>query len=125
MFEISEDLKKLADTVIGENNEFKPITDSKCKIAYLYCDKEKSSYGRKVFADTTKIADKVKALAGYDYVITFYKPTCLTLNEEKLKILMKHELKHISIKDGKFGIAPHDVEDFSDIIKEHGMDWTI
>jgi len=38
---------------------------------------------------------------------------------------MRHELKHIGIKDGRFFIVPHDVEDFSDIIEEHGMSWII
>jgi len=125
MFETSDDLKELALGVIADNPKLKPIADSGCRIAFLYCDKEKTSHGKKVYADTTKIADKVKVLAKFDFVITFYKPTCMTLSEDKLRILMKHELKHIGVKDSKFSILPHDVEDFSDIIEEHGMDWTI
>ena len=125
MFNISEELKKLGDEVIAEYKEFKPIADSNCRIAYLYCDKEKTSNGKKVYADTTKVNDKVKPLAQYDFVITFYKPTCAMLDAEKMKILMRHELKHIGVKDGKFKILPHDVEDFSDILEEHGMNWII
>lgn len=125
MFEVSEELKQLGETVIAENKEFKPITDSNCRIAYLYCDKEKTSNGKKVYADTTKVNDKTKTLANADFIVTFYKKTCSALSEEKMKILMRHELKHIGIKGGKFSIVPHDVEDFSDIIEQHGMNWVI
>ena len=45
MFEVSEELKTLSDSVIAEYAEFKPIADSNCRIAYLYCDKEKTSNG--------------------------------------------------------------------------------
>ena len=125
MFEVSEELKALSDSVIAEFAEFKPIADSNCRIAYLYCDKEKTSNGKKVYADTTKVNNKTKTLANADFIITFYKQTCAALSEEKMRILMRHELKHIGAKDGKFKIIPHDVEDFSDIIEKHGMNWII
>lgn len=125
MFEISTDLKELADKVFAKVKEFKPIVDSECRIAYQYADKEKKSGGKTVYADTTKVSDKLKAVAPYDFLITFYKPSCALLSPEKMEILMKHELKHIGIKDGRFYIVPHDVEDFSDIIEEHGMSWII
>ena len=125
MFEISKELKELGDSVIAQCKEFKPIADSGCRISYLYCDKEKTSNGKKVYADTTKVSDKTKTLANCDFIITFYKPTCAPLSPEKMELLMKHELKHVGIANGKFSIVPHDVEDFSDIIKEHGMNWII
>lgn len=125
MFEISAELKELADKVFAKVKEFKPITDSGCRIAYQYADKEKKSGGKTVYADTMKVSDKMKAVAPYDFIITFYKPSCVLLSPEKMEILMRHELKHIGIKDGRFFIVPHDVEDFSDIIEEHGMSWII
>ena len=125
MFKISEELKALAAKVIAENDEFKPLTDSECRIAYQYADKEKKSGGRTVYADTIKVSDKLKAVAPFDFIITFYQPSTATLDEDKMRILMKHELKHIGVEDGKFRIVPHDVEDFSDIIKDYGMSWII
>ncbi len=125
MFEISTELAALAESVIAEHKEFKPITDSECRIAYQYADKEKKSGGKTVYADTTKVSEKMKAVAPYDFVITFYKPSTDSLSPEKKRILMRHELKHIGIDNGKFKIIPHDVEDFSDIIEEKGMNWII
>ncbi len=125
MFEISTELKALADKVIAKHIRFKPITDSGCRIAYQYADKEKKSGGRTVYADTTKVSDKLKAIAPYDFLITFYKPSCATLSEEKMETLMRHELDHVGVEDGKFRIVPHDVEDFEEILKEQGMNWII
>ena len=125
MFEISTELKALADKVIAKHSRFKPITDSGCRIAYQYADKEKKSGGRTVYADTTKVSDKLKAIAPYDFLITFYKPSCATLSEEKMETLMRHELDHVGVEDGKFRIVPHDVEDFEEILKEQGMNWII
>lgn len=125
MFEISTELKELGDKVIAEFPEFNPIAESGCRIAYQYADKEKKSGGKTVYADTTKVSDKMKAIAPYDFLITFYKPSCATLDDKKKKTLMRHELKHIGVKDGKFSIVPHDVEDFEEILKEQGMNWII
>jgi len=63
MFEISTELKELADKVFAKVKEFKPVTDSGCRIAYQYADKEKKSGGKTVYADTMKVSDKMKAVA--------------------------------------------------------------
>lgn len=125
MFEISTELQALADKVISKFKELKHITDNNVRIAYLYSDREKTSNGKKVYADTTKLNDKVKALTPYDFVVTFYRPACSALDESKMETLMRHELKHIGVDKGKFKIVPHDVEDFSDIIEEYGMKWVL
>lgn len=125
MFEISTELKALADKVIAKYSRFKPIIDSGCRIAYQYADKEKKSGDRTVYADTTKVSDKLKAIAPYDFLITFYKPSCAMLSEEKMETLMRHELDHVGVEDGKFRIVPHDVEDFEEILKEQGMNWIV
>lgn len=125
MFEISKDLAALGEKVMAKFKELKPIADNNVRIAYLYSDREKTSNGKKVYADTTKLNDKVKAVAPYDFIVTFYRPACSALDESKMETLMRHELKHIGVDNGKFKIVPHDVEDFSDIIEEHGMSWVL
>lgn len=125
MFEKSKDLEMLAKTVIEEHDDLKHLDNPSLRIVYMYCDKDKTSNGRKVYADTTKLNDKTKAVAGCDFIITFYKQVCATLDNEKMKILMYHELRHVGFKDGKFSIIPHDVEDFQSIVETHGMNWVI
>lgn len=112
MFEKSKELEALSKTVIVENADLKHLDNPSLRIVYMYCDKEKKSGGKTVYADITKVSDKMKAIAPYDFLITFYKPSCDMLDDEKMKTLMRHGLKHIGIQDGKFRIVPHDVEDF-------------
>lgn len=126
MFEVDEKLKALAATVMEERKDLKKLAVPECRIAYLRSDKKKTSHGRTVFADTEKLTDKVKALAPFDFVITFYDPACAALTDEQMKVLMIHELKHVGYEPGKpFSIIPHDVEDFRDVINDFGLDWSI
>ena len=126
MFRADDKLKELAEQVMAERPDLKKLSNPDCRIAYLRCDKKKTSRGRTVFADTEKVGEKAKTLAQVDFIITFYDPACAGLSEEKMKVLMIHELKHIGYEPGKpFSIIPHDVEDFKEIIETYGMDWTI
>lgn len=125
MFEKSADLETLAKKVISESADLKHLDNPSLHIVYMYCDKEKTSNGKKVYADTTKLNDKTKAVAGCDFIITFYRPNCSALDEARMKILMYHELRHVGFKDGKFSILPHEVEDFKSIIEQHGMNWVL
>lgn len=126
MFQIDDELKALATKVIANRKDLKRLDTPECRVAYLYSDKEKKSHGKAVYADTEKVSEKVKTLTPYDFIVTFYRPSCAGLSAEKMEILMHHELKHIGFEPGKpCYIVPHDVEDFSDIIDEHGMNWII
>lgn len=125
MFEQSKDLAELAKVVISEHDELKHLDNPSLRIVYMYCNKDKTSNGKKIYADTTKLNDKIKAVAGCDFIITFYKQICSTLDEVKMKILMYHELRHVGFKDGKFSIVPHEVEDFKSIVEQHGMNWVL
>ena len=126
MFEISDELKALAAQVIEENKNLSALSDPDCRIVYMYSDNEKTRSGKAVFADTEKLSDKVKAVAGCDFIVTFYRPNCQGMNTDKMKLLMYHELKHVGFEPGgKCFIIPHDVEDFEDIIEQNGMKWYV
>lgn len=127
MYEASDELEELARDVIAENTDICGLANPYLKIVYLYSDKEKFKNGKYVFADTEKINDKVKTLIHVDFIITFYSKACEALDQEQMKILMHHELKHVGYDpdSGKCKIIPHDIEDFRDIIQTYGMDWTV
>lgn len=127
MFEISKELSDLAKRVIEKYPEFAFLKEANCRIAYQYSDKEKTSNGKTVYADTTKVSDKMKSIAPYDFLVTFYKPSVTGIGDEKMEILMRHELKHIGFDavTGKCKILPHDIEDFEVIIKDCGMNWIL
>lgn len=126
MFQIDEELRALAAKVIFKKEDLKRLDTPDCRIAYLHSDKEKKNRGKTVYADTEKVSEKLKTVACFDFVVTFYRPSCSLLSEEKMEILMHHELKHIGFEpDGRCHIIPHDIEDFTDIVEDHGMNWIV
>ena len=124
-YNIDGKLEDIASKVINDHANLHHLSDERCRIAYQYSDEEKKSKGRKVFADTEKVKDKLKSILPYDFVITFYKPNTNNLTEDKMEKLMYHELRHVGFDpaNGKHTIIPHDVEDFRDIVDTWGIDW--
>lgn len=122
MFIESTELRELGREVIAENKEFNHI--SGLKIRYLVSDKQRKRAGMTVFADTTKVSDKDKAVSGVDFIITFYADATV-LRPDKQRLIMYHELRHVGYdaEKEKCYIIPHDVEDFRSIIEEKGIDW--
>ena len=124
-FRKDDTLAALGKKVIENHPEFDALRY--CRIGYLYADKEKKSKNKTVYADTEKLSDKMKALAPYDFVITFYEPSCRSLTPDRMEILMYHELRHVGYDatEETCSIIPHDLEDFKDIVDKYGTDWIL
>ncbi|WP_408954745.1 putative metallopeptidase [Natroniella sp. ANB-PHB2] len=103
-----EDLSEIRD-IIGLEN-----------IGFVRSYKEKKSQGRTVFAECKKVTGPERAIIPYKFLIIFYDPNIANLSDNQKKIVMYHELRHIGPREN---IVPHDIEDFSDIIKEFGIDY--
>lgn len=126
MYSVDETLRNLAEKVIEENPNLAHLKTPDITILYMYSDKQKKRAGCPVYADTEKVSSKMRSLAGCDFIITFYKPNSDRLTPEQMEILMYHELRHVGYdpeKEKRY-IIPHDVQDFADIIEEHGVYWT-
>ena len=98
-----------------------------CRIKVFACKKEKKSRGMQVYADTEKLSDKLSALTGIDFIITFYDGWA-ELSKKALEILCIHELHHVGFRVKSDGtvekkIIPHDVQDFFSVIEAFGLDW--
>ncbi len=120
--EASNDLRYLGMKIINKYPEFSFIKEWGIKIGYVVSQEKKS--GEKItYADCRKVTDVYKAYLPYDFIITFYERNTGFLNENQLKILMYHELRHIGIGEKGLKIVPHDIEDFSDILTKYGLDW--
>ena len=113
------DLEELAHEIIEE--KFQYLKDG-IVIRYLRCDTEKRSNGKSVYADCTKVNDKLREISGADFVITFYADAD-DITEDAEKILMEHELRHVGWDGEKKFLVPHDIDDFRDIITAYGIDW--
>ncbi|EGO63517.1 putative metallopeptidase [Acetonema longum] len=122
--EISEELRQLGDRVISKRPELFYIDEyiGRENICYVlsYEPKIDRKTGGVVFADCRMVTGPFRALMDYRYIVTFYDPHVQDLTENQKKVLMLHELLHIK-DDGK--IRPHDIEDFSMILRQYGLDW--
>lgn len=120
--EPSKVLKRLADQIIKRFPEFGFIREYNIKIAYVTSQERKR--GEKVtYADCRKVQDVFKAYLPFDFIITFYARNTDSLSENQQKILMLHELRHVTIGQKGLKIRPHDIEDFADILEPFGLDW--
>lgn len=123
-YKLDDNLKALGDSVIRKYPRFAHLSSDDCRIAYQLCGDQRKHNGKAVYADTEKIKDKLKAIIPYDFVITFYEPFTSGLSQEKLEMLMYHELEHVGFKGvGSYYIVPHDIEDFRDVVSQWGLDW--
>lgn len=128
--QINEHYAEIAHDLIEKEPSLASIRQSESTIMYLSSDKAKKSKGKLVFGECEKINPKYKWAIPCDFTITVYEPNACTLTEDQMRILLFHELLHVKIElndegQEKYGINPHDIEDFKEIIDRFGLDWAL
>ncbi len=117
-----------ADLIATEPN-LERLRESSAQVVYLSSDFAKASKGRPVYGECERVPSKWHWAAPFDYAVTVYEPNVERMTDAQLRILLHHELLHIRIeeKDGaeRYAIEPHDVEDFGEIIRLYGVDWSL
>lgn len=122
-YTISEIYNDMAEEIILEKRP--DILNSGVSVGFVSSMKQKKK-GKThlVLGECRKVQPIEKLFCPYDFLIIIYEPNCEALSEDQMKILIWHELNHIGIdENGEHYIVPHDIEEFFDIIKEHGMRW--
>lgn len=118
---------EIGQRLIKELSEFEDIKD--VTIAYLSSEQEKKRNGKTVYGQCVKVANKYKWCCPYEFMVIIYDQNIAGFNDKQLEILIRHELHHIGVKQTNKGesyyIVPHDVEDFYEILNEHGYDWSV
>ncbi len=116
-------LEAVAEKVIKENPElFERITGA--AIVYMACNEQRSRDGMIKYADCEKVKDKIRALTGVDFIITFYQDG-LALDDAHLERVMLHELLHVGYdaEEERRWINPHDLQDFKACVDRWGTNW--
>lgn len=121
--EVADDIAEIAETVIAEHEDLGIVPALNVRVGYVRSFERKQSKGRIVFGDCRKVTTVYGAYVPYDFIVTLYELNTNILNDEQIKILIWHELKHIKLGDRGLTIAPHDIEDFDEIIQKHGIHW--
>lgn len=124
--EKSRDLRLLGWKTIREHEDLRWIRESRIRVGFCYSDKQKTKDGRMVFAECHKVKALYQPWTPYDFIIVFYEPNTMMLDERQREILMYHELLHVGMEDsGSLKIRPHDIEDFRVILDQYGLDWNM
>ena len=118
----SEELVSVANKVIADNS-LDYLTQ--VHIQYVLVDMYISNT---CIAKCVKANKELKFFAGIDYIVEFSKDVWDNVTEETQELIMLHELLHILLSVNKDGdlvtkLMQHDIQDFSTIIKKHGVDW--
>lgn len=122
--EKSKELRELGRRVIRDRPDLAWIRECRVRIGYAMSSKQKTKDDRIIFAECYKVKPLWQAFIPYDFVIVFYEPNTMMMDNQQQEILMYHELLHIGMEDnGSLKIRPHDIEDFRVILDEYGMDW--
>lgn len=126
---IREEYAEMAKRIIDEEPLLTDIANSQATIIYLGSDNPRTTKGKTIYAECEKVQDKNKWAIPCDFTITVYEPNTVAFTEDQMRILLFHELLHVKIEfteDGqeKYGIRPHDYEDFKEIIDRYGTEWS-
>ena len=127
LYERSEQYEKIADEVIKEQQSLHWLLSLGVRIAYVESAKPKTNEGKAVLGECIKVEEVYQVFCPYDFIIVIYAPNTYHLTDEQKKILLHHELLHCDFnetkKGTKFKVRPHDIEEFREIIDNHGLDW--
>lgn len=142
-FRAAPEVEAIANDLIPQYHQH--LIDFSVKIRYVFIDKTPKTKGRETWGTCRKISGLNAFLEGDNkegdplFVITISEPVWDVLPQDKRIALVDHELCHAWAEakqqkndgDGdsdmetdnpvKLSIKPHDVEEFSCIIRRHGL----
>jgi hypothetical protein len=121
LMEVSEELKKVGLEVINKEG----IDLMGAEIEYMTVHPHIS---KKVAGRCIRTSRELNFFSDADYIVQMSGELWDALDDKVRYILMWHELKHIlpvtkKTGDVDYRLADHDVKDFYQIIKAHGVDW--
>lgn len=134
------EVKEIAEDLIQKYHQH--LIDYSIKIEYVFVDKTPKSNGREVWGKCKKVTSLNAYLASPDpnkegsgdpfFVIIISEPIWDLLSKDKKIALVDHELCHAWAEENqkedddesppfKVSIKPHDLEEFSCIVRRHGL----
>ena len=116
-------LEKTGKKIIKKFEHLNFIDDYDLKIGFVRSYEKKSKSGKMVLGECKKVNEVYQAYIPYDFLIIVYDRNVFDLDENQIKVLLLHELMHITIGPQGPTIAPHDVEEFNYIINKLGIHW--
>lgn len=123
----NEQYAEIGQRLIRTLPEFEDIQDA--TIAYLSSEKQKKSRGKVILGECVKVTPNYQWCCPYDFMIIIYDQNIAGFNDKQLETLIRHELHHVGVEMTNTGyryfIVPHDIEEFYEILKDCGHDWSV
>lgn len=134
-FTSAPEVKTIAEELIQKYHP--SLRDFAPRIEYVFTDKTPKKGGKEVWGTMRKITNLAAFLAQDEFsqeqgindpffVMTITKPVWDILQHDKRVALVDHELCHAVVEEKEDGknrllIVPHDLEEFTCIVKRHGL----
>lgn len=133
----AKEVKEIAEALLPKYHQH--LLDFKVKLTYLFTNKTSKKGGKEIWGTCRKISGMNAFLGNSDqdgepfFVITISKDVWDVLPAAKREALVDHELCHAWAEasqkedtDGeeppiKLSVKPHDLEEFSCIVRRHGL----
>lgn len=115
-YQIAEDIKLIAEKLIKEYDDLRHIDTDKLVV----CRLKKHIKGDDVLGRCVLLSERTKFLTDKAFMLEF--PIIFdSLNDTQKKIVVRHELLHISPEGDK--LMPHQIGEFFTIVNEFGLQW--
>lgn len=133
-FILAPEVEDLAGLVMASCEEFRTIDearrDSQISIVYVFetkpYDPTKEDFKPHTIAKVSKASPLWRALTNYDLAIQFRQAFWDAFSDRQRQAVLHHELCHLDVEEPdeqgrvKFGLKPHDIEDFNRTIRRFG-----
>ena len=116
--ELAPEYKDIANKIIDKF----PVAFSQIEWDKVLFLRDKTSSPKK-YADIRNVGSPWNFLTSYKYIITFYEPKMIALNDAQKVMVVFHELLHID--DDFTKLRKHNIEDFRELISKYGINWDI
>jgi hypothetical protein len=115
--EASHSVIQLAQELIDDHHP--GLEDA--KIGFVYRSENGTSHGRDTFSGATLVQAKLRPHLDYDFIIWVSQPFWEGAGDKAKRYYLDHELTHCAYDEdsGKYYIRPHDVEEFTSMIKRY------
>jgi hypothetical protein len=120
-FELSAEVEAVAERLTAKHGRFRWL--GQFRVAYLLEHADLPAGGKYCDWAKARLVPKwARALTSYDAAITVNALVWGVLRERHREALVLHELLHLgqNEKTGRLEMVPHDVEEFSFVVAEHG-----
>lgn len=131
------EVQKIADALIPKHHDHLNRTD--VTIRYIFREPAARSHGRLVYGKARKVGGLSAYLVGLEhaerleddepvdfFVVEIARNLWLGLSDLQRRALVDHELSHLDVElnesgDRTLAMRGHDLEEFTDVVKRHGL----